>query len=166
MVKRATSLKVISTEAYFSMVRRQLSEEGWANVRVTGNSMRPLLRHLRDAVTIVPPDEIHRGDIVLFDRKNGRYALHRVIRTGKHGFDMAGDNQWHVEKDLPYEQIVGVVCAIVRGGKYVSCEKVFLKIYKMAVTSLTLPRIYIWKAFVQLMRPLRKRWKRRKGAAL
>lgn len=107
--------------------------------------MQPLLRHMRDGVTIIPPDRIRRGDIVLFDRMNGRYALHRVIRMGKTGFSMAGDNQWHLEKELSYDQIIGVVSRIHRGGKDIPCTHAGLRLYTWAVTRLAEPRIRIWK---------------------
>ena len=90
MSKPIPSVRVLPTEQYFSLVRQQLAETGQAFVRVTGVSMQPLLRHLRDGVVLGPPQRLRRGDIVLFDRLNGRYALHRVIRVGKNGFTMAG----------------------------------------------------------------------------
>ena len=145
---------VIPTETYFSRVRQALSENGRAYVRVTGISMMPLLRHLKDGVILVPPKNIRRGDIVLFDRRNGRYALHRVIRKEKTGFTMAGDNQWHMEKDLPYDQVVGVASDIVRGDRAIPCNIFFLRVYSFVVTELTFPRIYIWKAVGRL----RKLW--------
>ena len=147
--------KVLPTEEYFSMVKKQLSEDGQAFVRVTGNSMQPLLKHLRDGVIIVPPTSIHTGDIVLFDRKNGRYALHRVIRKKQDGFSMAGDNQWYFETGLPYDQIVGVTDTLVRNGKKISCNNIFVKIYAFWVTLLTVPRIYLWRAIVRLGKMIR-----------
>lgn len=146
-------VRVIPTETYFSRIRQKLSDDGRAYVRVTGDSMRPLLRHLRDGVIIVPPERVRIGDIVLFDRRNGRYALHRVIRTGETGFMMAGDNQWHMEKDLPYDQIVGVACGVVRGERFIPRENFFLRIYSLAVTWLSFPRIYLWKAVKRAGKP-------------
>ena len=148
-------VRAIPTETYFSLVREKLATEGQAYVRVTGTSMRPLLEHLRDGVVIVPPKKIRWGDIVMFDRKNGRYALHRVIRRGKNGFTMAGDNQWHYETDLSYEGIVGVVSLIDRNGRLIPRENFFLKIYSFWVTLLTFPRIKGWKVLRKLLRPFR-----------
>ncbi len=150
-----TRVRAVPTETYFSMVREKLAAEGKAYVRVTGTSMRPLLEHLRDGVVIVPPDRVRRGDIVLFDRKNGRYALHRVIRRGKNGFAMAGDHQWHYETDLPYEGIVGVASMIVRDGKVIPRENFLLKSYSFWVTLLTVPRIKGWKVLRKLLKPFR-----------
>ena len=150
MQEDGTTIQAIPTEEYFARVRRQLSEDGRAYVRITGISMQPVLRHLKDGVVLVPPEHIRRGDIVLFDRKNGRYALHRVIRKGEEGFMMAGDNQWYYETGLPYDQIVGVVSEIVRGEKRIPCSNFFLRSWTFWVTRLTLPRITLWKAFVRL----------------
>lgn len=138
------------------MVRQALAENGEAYVRVTGNSMWPLLRHLRDRVVIAPLESIRAGDIVLFDRKNGRYALHRVVRKRMSGFDMAGDNQWHIERNLPYEQIVGVVIAIERKGHRLPRNSFFVKMYALTLTSLAIPRIYLWRLIKELAKMFRR----------
>ena len=148
--------RVLPTETYFALVRQQLSESGQAFVRVTGTSMWPLLNHLRDGVTIVPAKRIRSGDIVLFDRQNGRYALHRVIRKGKDGFTMAGDNQWFMEFGLSYEQVVGVVSAIVRNGKIIPVDNLFMKIYALSLTGLAFPRIYLWKVVKYAVKPFHR----------
>ncbi len=150
MRKDGVPVRVLPTEAYFAMVRQKLSDSGQAYVRVTGMSMRPLLRHLQDGVILVPPDRIRWGDIVLFDRRNGRYALHRVIRVKKRVFTMAGDNQWYFESDLPRAQIIGVAKAVVRGEKVVPRGNFFLKVYTVLVTGLAFPRIYLRKAIVRM----------------
>ena len=77
---KANSVHVMPTKEYFALIQRILDETGQAYVRVTGMSMWPLLYHLRDGVLLVRPEHIRTGDIVLFDRQNGRYALHRVIQ--------------------------------------------------------------------------------------
>ena len=150
------SLKVLSTAAYFARVREQLSETGQAYVRVTGVSMRPLLHHLRDGVIIVPPEHVSVGDIVLYARESGRYALHRVI--GKKGavFTMAGDNQWHIEEDLPCSQIVGVVSALHRNGRVIPSKHFSVKIYAAVVTLLARPRIFLRRVISFLLRPFRR----------
>ena len=153
---------VLPTETYFALVRQQLSEKGQAFVRVTGKSMQPLLHHLQDGVIIVPPDTIRRGDIVLFDRLNGRYALHRVIRKEEKGFTMAGDNQWFIERGLSYEQVVGVVSAIVHKGKSISTNNPFIRIYALALTWVAFPRIYLWKVVRHAIKPFRSHGNRPK----
>ena len=156
MAKGKNPIRIIPTGEYFTNVRRQLSENGQATVRVTGISMMPLLHHMRDSVVLVPPRKVHTGDIVLFDRLNGRYALHRVIRKKKNGFAMMGDNQWFYENDLPYEQIIGVVTEINRNGKRIAGNSILLKLYSLAVTTSAIPRIYIRKGIEKLLKPFRQ----------
>lgn len=157
--KKAASLQVLPTEEYFARVRQSLSEKGQAYVRVTGMSMWPLLHHLRDGVILIPPHEIRRGDIVLFARESGRYALHRVIEKKGEIFTMAGDHQWHMEKGLPCRQIIGVAAMLHRKGRFIPCKNFLIKIYAAAVTLLTAPRIYLRRAARFLLRPLLKQRK-------
>lgn len=145
-------LRVLPTEVYFDLVREMLLLNGQACVRVTGTSMQPLLHHLRDEVILIQPEKVRQGDIVLFDRRDGRYALHRVIRSGKDTFTMAGDNQWHVEEDLPCGQIVGVVSAVVRDGRRIECSSTVLRLYAQAVTLMTFPRIRLRRVLSRLLK--------------
>jgi len=145
-------VRLMPTEEYFALVRQALATDGKAYVRVTGNSMRPLLRHLKDGVVIVPPDHLRAGDIVLFDRGNGRFALHRVIRLDENGFSMAGDNQSILETGLPYAGIVGIVDVIDRGGRKLSRDGFIFKNYARLLTSCAMPRIYIRRDLGKLLR--------------
>lgn len=152
---KASPVHVMPTKEYFTLIQKMLDETGQAYVRVTGMSMWPILYHLRDGVLLVRPENIRTGDIVLFDRQNGRYALHRVIRKKKNGFHMAGDHQWHMEYDLPYEQVMGVVKGVYRKGQYISADKPLMKLYAGIVVLLTVPRILLWRLVRFLVRPLR-----------
>jgi len=136
-------MRVIPTEEYFSLVKESLAQTGQAHVRVTGVSMQPTLRHLQDSVILVPPDRVRLGDILLFDRLNGRYALHRVIGKGKRGFTMAGDNQRHMERNLPYHQIVGVASTLIKGEKHIDTHYFLHRIYAIGVSACLRLRIYV-----------------------
>ena len=155
-MSHSVPIRVLPTETYFAMVREKLDSTGQAFVRVTGISMMPLLRHMRDGVILEPPGTIRPGDIVLFDRRSGRYALHRVIRVHGDTFDMAGDNQWHVEYGLPLDQVMGVAVSIVRDGRVIPCSKLFQKIYARALTCLTEPRINMRKAVGRMVKSFRR----------
>ena len=140
-------IHVLPTETYFTIVKQMLDENGQAGVRVTGMSMWPMLYHKRDSVVISKPAQagVRVGDIVLFDRRNGRYALHRVIHKGKTCFAMAGDHQRYIDRRLPYEQIVGVVTQINRNGRMLKRGNPVVKCYGFIVTMLAEPRIFLWK---------------------
>lgn len=68
---------------------------------------------------------------------------------------MAGDHQWHMEYDLPYEQVMGVVKGVYRKGQYISADKPLMKLYAGIVVLLTVPRILLWRLVRFLVRPLR-----------
>jgi signal peptidase I len=86
---------VLDTEAYLDAVCRML-REGRENVPVPvrGISMRPFLRTGDYACLSPLPGKVKRGDILLFQRKNGQYVLHRVYKIRKDGtWLLLGDSQ-------------------------------------------------------------------------
>ena len=147
-------IRTLPTEQYFAIIKEQLALSGTAYVRVTGVSMHPMLCHLRDSVILVPPTRIRVGDIVLFERGNGRYALHRVILKTGRGFYMAGDNQWHYEANLPYAGIVGVASHIVRDGKTLDVRRFPQVLFAAFITAAAFPRIFVYRMLRSLYRPL------------
>lgn len=100
------------------LVRLQLSHDGVANLTVTGSSMMPMLHNRRDTVVLSRLDGVpQRGDVILYQRENGSYILHRVVKTPQGGICVCcGDNQWG-EEIVPVEQIVAVVTGFRRNGK-------------------------------------------------
>lgn len=94
------------------------------SLTVTGSSMGPLLRHLRDRVILVSPSVRlpRRGEIVLFRRPDGSFVLHRILKEKEGGvLVMNGDAQVWTE-EIRREQVCGVVSALVRKGRYISCD--------------------------------------------
>ena len=55
---------------------------GQCKLRVTGYSMTPILKHLRDSVILTSPQNraIKKGEIVFIQRDTGQYVLHRVLK--------------------------------------------------------------------------------------
>ena len=88
-------MAVLDTEAYLDAVCRMI-DEGRANVPVPirGVSMRPFLRTGDFAYMVCLPAKIKKGDILLFQRENNQYVLHRVYKLRRDGsFLMLGDSQ-------------------------------------------------------------------------
>lgn len=146
-----SEVRQLPTEVYFDIVREQLAVNGWANVRVTGISMKPFLTPIRDTVTIILPDDsMKRGDIALFDTRMGRYILHRVTRVGEHDFDMRGDNTVRGEKKLPKAQLVGIVESANRNGRKISRGSALYRLF--AAVS---PCHYTWRTlWLRFMYPV------------
>ncbi len=80
-----------------------------------GISMLPMIRPGIDTVTLSPmPERLKKYDIPLYQRSNGKYVLHRVIKTGE-TYSCMGDNQFIIEKNLRHSQMIAVVTAFSRG---------------------------------------------------
>ena len=92
-------MAVLDTNQYLDAVCRMISE-GKENVPVPvkGVSMRPFLRDGDFAYLVSLPRKLKRGDIVLFQRKNGQYVLHRIYKVLKNGsYLLLGDSQLEPE---------------------------------------------------------------------
>lgn len=98
---------------------------------VTGSSMNPLLTHERDSVVLTSCNKFNlkRGDIPLYRRSNGQYVLHRIIKVNRNSYNLCGDNQYIIEKNLPKGNIIAVVKAFERNGKFYSCNDFTYKVY-------------------------------------
>lgn len=108
-----------------------LNNSGEVAFTITGDSMRPLLRHRRDKVCLVKPQEnpLKKYDIPLFVRKDGKYILHRIVAVKEDGYVIIGDNQCRKEYPVLHSQMIGVVKGIWRNGNYISCEGFWYKAY-------------------------------------
>lgn len=89
-----------------------------AAIPVTGASMAPFIRS-HDVITLAPLGSrpIHRGDIVAFQRPDGRLVVHRVIglsssRILTRGDATSGDDGW-----IDQEKVIGGVEGIERDGQ-------------------------------------------------
>ena len=114
----------IPMEELMPLLQLQMETAGSANLNVTGWSMMPMLHNRRDSVVIRPvKGRQEKGDLILYQRANGRYVLHRILRVKREGYVCCGDNQFFTEK-VADEQLLAVVTEFTRGGKSyaVSCK--------------------------------------------
>ena len=84
---------------------------------VTGNSMKPLLLDRVSSVKLSKPDNLKKGDIVLFLRDEDCYVLHRIVAVHDDVYDIVGDNQTSVDKNIPKANIIAKATAYNRLGK-------------------------------------------------
>lgn len=97
--------------------------------------MLPTIVDGRDSVMLTAPTDLKKMDIVFYQRSNGQYVLHRIVAVKKNSFDMCGDNQTAVEKNVPGNTVIAKVSGIYKVDKYVSVEseemkKLAKKIYR------------------------------------
>lgn len=120
------------------------------NIRFSprGVSMLPMLREGTDSVVLSPlPEKLKKYDLPLYQRKNGKYVLHRVVEAGQ-TYTCVGDNQFTFEHGLEHDQMIALVTAFYRGDKE----------YKV-----TDWRYRLYCRFWHHSRPLRRFWRRGKG---
>ncbi len=94
--------------------------------------MQPLIRD-GDIVYVAPsePEQIHKGDVVLFVVGNGRALLHRVVNIRKNNGDqeflIKGDHSSHSDGYISKSDILGVMVAIERGGLRIPADRLLYK---------------------------------------
>lgn len=116
-------MKQVDTNEYISMLCELTEQGAEVQLPVRGNSMAPFLIGGRDEVCFRKPDRpLHRGDIVLFRRKSGKYVLHRICRIQNGAYYLAGDAQRMLEGPIAEQQVVGLVTRAWRKGKWIGRE--------------------------------------------
>lgn len=102
-----------------------LNENPEVAILTSGISMRPMLRQHRDIVII---ERVNRklvaGDVPLYRREGcERFVLHRIIKVTDGGYIIRGDNLYQNEYNVTDEDIIGVLKAFYREGRYYDCAK-------------------------------------------
>ena len=92
-----------------------------AGQRVTfyprGTSMLPMIRQGIDTVTLSQlPEKLHKYDLPLYQRENGQYVLHRIVKA-EETYTCIGDNQFVYEPGLTHGQMIAVVSSFTRGNR-------------------------------------------------
>lgn len=129
-------------------IRQSLAAGRSVCIGPKGTSMLPLIRQGMDYVELSPlPDRLKKYDIPLYQRSDGQYVLHRIVRTGE-TYTCVGDNQFRLETGIAPERLIAVVTAIYRKDKKVPVTAFSYRLYC---------RLWHWT------RPIRKFWRRGKG---
>ena len=138
--------KRVNNYLFMQEIRRMFNEEGKKSVTfvVRGYSMRPFLEDARDKVVLIPPCTPKKGDVVLAEISEKRYALHRVIKIENGIYTMRGDGNplWMTEQ-FTYEKIIGIAQAFIRKGRREEVTGLKWRCYSV-----------IWKALTPIRRIL------------
>ena len=101
-------------------IQRCLAAGEYVKIPPKGTSMLPMLRQGIDSVVLAPlPEKLKKYDLPLYQRRDGQYVLHRIVKAGK-TYTCVGDNQFQLEKGLEHDQMIAVVTSFYRGDKYCS----------------------------------------------
>lgn len=123
------SEKKIRLDDAMPLIRERLSEGHEVIFSPRGTSMLPFIKEGRDTVTLAPPPKkLKKYDIPLYQRKNGQYVLHRVVRVGD-TYTCIGDNQFTYEEGVEHGQIIGVCSSFVRKGRQIHSDDLKWRLY-------------------------------------
>ena len=114
-------------------------------VLTSGPSMEPLLKEHRDIAVIsraVAP--FKKGDIVLYTRDNNKFILHRIVKSTSTGLVIRGDNNLFYERGIKKEDILGILTAVYRNGKYMPRESAEFKRFGL-FNQIRFPFIFIYR---------------------
>ncbi len=140
--------KELRLEQLMPLIREYLSEGQTVRFAPRGTSMLPMLRQGIDSVVLAPvPDELRKYDLPLYQRRDGQYVLHRIVKVGE-TFTCIGDNQFQLEEGLTREQMIAVVTEFSRGSTRYSVRS---------------PVYWLYCRFWHYSRPVRRFWRRGMG---
>ena len=135
------------------LIKEKLASGHEVTFSPRGTSMLPFLKEGRDSITLkAPPAKLKKYDIPLYQRKNGQYILHRVVRVGE-TYTCVGDNQFALEKGVEHSQIIGVCTTVQRNGKpNKSINSPLWRVYAVIWNYTRFPR----HVFVAVLRRIKK----------
>ena len=123
-----------------SSLRSEIDKHGTIVYKVSGTSMLPLLKQETDLVVICKISApLKPRDIVLYQRDNRTFVLHRVIEVHGDSYTMRGDNCSQLEHGIRRDQILGKLTQIVRDGKSIDLSSRSYEAYARIMAA-ALPR--------------------------
>ena len=117
--------------------REIIEKQGYYIATPVGTSMLPLIRQRVDTVRLEKPNgRCKKYYVIMYQRKDGTYVLHRIIKVKKDSYVLCGDNQVVLEYDVTDDMIIGVMTALYRGEEYIGIDNPqYVKYYKKRVRS-------------------------------
>ncbi len=119
----------VRMEDMMPLIREKLAAGQTVKLPPVGVSMLPMLRQGRDCVLLKsPPDRLKKYDIPLYQRDDGHFVLHRVVKAGE-TYACMGDNQFRRETGIRQEQVIAVVEGFTRDEKYYPVRALGYRLY-------------------------------------
>ena len=107
------------------VIREVIESGGEFNLFTRGTSMRPTICEGVHSVMLGAPTDISSGDILLYERANGQFVLHRLVRIRGDELIMCGDNQFVLEGGIHRSDVIAKVTAIIKGEESSDVKKDF-----------------------------------------
>lgn len=109
-----------------------IDKQGYFIATPVGTSMLPLIRQRVDTVRLEKVQgRLKKYDVIMYQRKDGTYVLHRIVKVKKDSYVLCGDNQGILEYGITDDMIIGVMTALYRGEKCITVDNPqYIKYYK------------------------------------
>ncbi len=142
--------KKINFDQALPLIEEKLKSGGSVKFSPHGISMRPLIRQGKDSVTVSGLGDSPRiNDVIFYRRPDGQYVLHRIVGRDAEGFVLRGDNQQILEHGIKEQWIIGVMTAVKRRNREISCDSRGYRVYLKVVLPLwrlwLVPKGYLWR---------------------
>ncbi len=152
--------KTIKLSQVSDLMTEILENGGKVTFTTKGRSMMPLLDDGKDKVVLVKPEfPLKKKDVIFYQRDDGQYVLHRIIKIKDNQYILRGDNQNELEYGITDKNIIAVAISFERKGKLVNCSDLRYKTY---CTFLPFIRIFN-KTYSGVIRLLKKINQKRKN---
>lgn len=118
-------------DQFMPVIREKLELGGRVQFLASGNSMYPLLKHGRDTIILehVRGEECRKYDVILYQRENGQYVVHRIVGRKEDGWILRGDHQYIKEYSVGEDQVIGKMIAFERKGRSCHTDQFLYRLY-------------------------------------
>ncbi len=122
-----------------------LKSKNEVEVLTQGKSMEPLFKEHRDIAVISRVEKpFKKGDVVLYSRDNKSFILHRIVKIKDNSLIIKGDNNLNFERDIKKEDIIGILTALYRKGRYMTAKDIRFKAFAV-FSKIRYPFIYVYR---------------------
>ena len=150
MLEKITK-KSMHLDVLMPLIREQLASGASVRIHPRGTSMLPMIREGIDSVVLSSVSENPKKyEVILYQRENGQYVLHRLVKAGE-TYTFIGDNQFEHEEGITHDQLIARVSSFYRGDKRISVDKLSYRFYcRVWYNSRGFRRM--WRGFVAFAR--------------
>ena len=139
-----SGIKRVDTREYVTLLRELTREGKEVSMLISGNSMSPFLIHERDSICFKAPwRELRPGDMVFYERSNGQFVMHRILRKRPEGYYIAGDAQTDIEGPVREQQIFAIITKVCRKEKWLKPGDFWWEFFE-----------HIWLRLIPVRQPL------------
>ena len=122
--------KLYRLESLMPLFKEKLAEGKTVTFFPKGTSMMPMIRQGVDKVVLSPlPKKLKKYDLPLYQRDNGQFVLHRIVKAGQ-TYTCIGDNQYIYETGVRHDQMIGLVTGFYRGEKFHKVNSLSHRLYR------------------------------------